>query len=267
MCPPHTHTTTAAVTATATATTTHRASVPWSCCAGAEPWRRNAAVVSMDGSKWLLAPSLIQSLPSLRLVIRRYGEERKAHNTARWLIRTLVAKGWKRPRDQPKMRLLDVGALGANYEGVGWVAPEAIDLRSRHPAVKEVNFFKHQPAQLYDVVCLSLVVNFVPSPQQRGEMLRRACDLLDPTGEELVFLVLPRACVDNSRYMDKERLLAICAAVGLEPIEEHMSPRLVYLLLKHGAGAGAGAGGERPAFGRKVVRQGQKRNNFAILLS
>ena len=35
-----------------------------------------------------------------------------------------------------------------------------------------------RPTRKYDVVCLSLVVNFVPDPRERAKMMQRACSML-----------------------------------------------------------------------------------------
>ena len=45
-------------------------------------------------------------------------------------------------------------------------------------------------------------VNFEGDPRRRGEMLRAARTLLNDKGMGLMFLVLPLACLDNSRYLN-----------------------------------------------------------------
>ena len=47
-------------------------------------------------------------------------------------------------------------------------------------------------------------------------MLVRAAQLLDPRG--LLYLVLPVACVSNSRYLDHDHLRRILASVGFDEV-------------------------------------------------
>lgn len=50
-----------------------------------------------------------------------------------------------------------------------------IDLRSRHPLIHEQNFLtmdEHVHRGQWDAVSLSLVLNFVSNPHDRGAMLR-----------------------------------------------------------------------------------------------
>jgi 25S rRNA (adenine2142-N1)-methyltransferase len=49
------------------------------------------------------------------------------------------------------------------------------------------------------VVVLSLVINFVGDPRRKGEMLVRCRTLVRDGGN--LFIVLPLACMDNSRYI------------------------------------------------------------------
>ena len=128
-------------------------------------------------------------------------------------------------RSAPSLRLLDVGAIRRRYQTSDdsriadlpvAIDLVAIDLRSDDPGVREIDFFdfvsEHggsvdAPEDLFDVVVLSLVVNFVPDPRKRGDMLRQAASLLRPGG--LLFLALPLACVENSRYCRRSLLAAM----------------------------------------------------------
>ena len=47
-----------------------------------------------------------------------------------------------------------------------------IDLHSRHPDIKEQDFLQldeEENREKWDLISLSLVVNFVPEPKDRGE--------------------------------------------------------------------------------------------------
>jgi hypothetical protein len=73
------------------------------------------------------------------------------------------------------LRVLEIGALVPNnYAGHPWIVNTPLDLHSRHPQIQEQDFMdRPSPAQsgeaLYDVVSCSLVLNFVPSPEGRGQ--------------------------------------------------------------------------------------------------
>jgi len=71
-------------------------------------------------------------------------------------------------------RLLEVGALKPdNYEDIPWIQVKPIDLHSRHPSIEEQDFLlldEKANASTWDVISLSLVINFVPQPKDRGEI-------------------------------------------------------------------------------------------------
>jgi len=73
-------------------------------------------------------------------------------------------------------------------------------------------------------------VNFVGLPARRGEMLRRSAELLRPGGH--LFLVLPRACVVNSRCLDETRLLRILALLRVQLVEAKHSSKLAFYMLQ-----------------------------------
>ena len=72
-------------------------------------------------------------------------------------------------------RLLDVGALRSdNYRAcASWIDATPIDLHSRHPSILEQDLLRmdlelHREA--WDVISLSLVLNFVPDGKDRGTL-------------------------------------------------------------------------------------------------
>ncbi len=126
--------------------------------------------------------------------------------------------------------------------------------------------------ELFDIISLSLVLNYVPSNSDRGDMLLRTLDFLrDPKTIDRsplhpyfpsLFLVLPEPCVSNSRYLDEARLKAIMNSLGFEEVQSKVTRRLVYYLWKRAA--------ERPKivpnYTKKEIRSGSSRNNFSIVL-
>ena len=70
-------------------------------------------------------------------------------------------------------RVLEVGALKPdNYASCSsWMDVTPIDLHSRHPVIQEQNFLEMDEddnREKWDLISLSLVVNFVPEPRDRG---------------------------------------------------------------------------------------------------
>jgi len=183
-----------------------------------------------------------------------------------WLQEIYLAKGHRLTK--PSLRLLEVGALKPdNYKSCSeWIHCTPIDLRSRHPSIVEQDFFlmdEVENHEKWDVISLSLVLNFVPDPKGRGNMLRLAHSMLVPGG--YLFLTLPLACVTNSRYLNFTRLKKLMDVVGLVERREKWKKdgKMGYWLYqKH----------DRPdeslePFQKKTnLRQGS-RNNFCILLT
>ena len=106
---------------------------------------------------------------------------------------------------------------------------QAIDLNPQHPSVRRADFFDFPPlpkdsTEAFDALVLSLVLNFVGDPRRRGVMLERCAALLRPGGA--LFLVLPAACITNSRYMKHALLLRILRAVGFELARHKLTAKL-----------------------------------------
>ncbi|KIJ60606.1 hypothetical protein HYDPIDRAFT_116904 [Hydnomerulius pinastri MD-312] len=185
------------------------------------------------------------------------------------LIKWLTTMGMSKREGKGKLSLLEVGALKPdNYASCSsWIEATPMDLRSRHPAILEQDFLRmaiDEHRERWDVISLSLVVNFVPEPKDRGRMLTLAHTFLRPSG--LLFLALPLPCVENSRYLTFELLQSLMAAIGFAEIEKKWREggKMAYWLYRR-------VQPDRPSsshsdFRKKdVCRQG-KRNNFAILL-
>jgi 25S rRNA (adenine2142-N1)-methyltransferase len=80
-------------------------------------------------------------------------------------------------RRPPSMKLLDVGAItGEVYSKHKFLDVTSIDLNSQSSSVIKQDFFDRPippPAEKFDIVCLSLVINFLGDCAKRGEMLQR----------------------------------------------------------------------------------------------
>jgi 25S rRNA (adenine2142-N1)-methyltransferase len=178
-----------------------------------------------------------------------------------------------------KLRMLEIGALSVKNEcsKSGMFDITRIDLNSQGKGIEQQDFME-RPVPKYekdkfDIVSCSLVLNFVPLPQDRGEMLKRICLFLDQRAprsmaKELqanfpaLFLVLPVACVNNSHFLNEERLTLIMDSLGFVVLRRKETDKLVYYLwlLRDQPSP------EKQKFPKKEIKTGGKHNNFAIVL-
>jgi 25S rRNA (adenine2142-N1)-methyltransferase len=145
----------------------------------------------------------------------------------------------------------------------------AIDLHAMHDSIEQVDFLslpmRNDIEEKYDVIVCSMVLNCVPTPLKRGEMILRIVHFLRPGG--LVYITLPKTCLNLSPYLDYEMFTKLLCHTGLQLVDcPKDSPKLAFFI------------------GRKFVssiprmfnpkwtkvceiRQGRKyRNDFSILL-
>lgn len=162
--------------------------------------------------------------------------------------------------------LLEVGCLSVSNavsKSGKFDTIERIDLRSNDPLIKQQDFLQRPlPTGTMDkfhVISLSLVLNFVPVTADRGKMLRLTTEFLHPEG--LLFFVLPKACVENSRYLDGDVFNSLMASLGYKKLEESTTDKLIYQLWRcHQDQA------KYKRFTKTEVRSGSSRNNFCITL-
>lgn len=182
------------------------------------------------------------------------------------------------------LRMLEVGALSTTNacSRSGFFDIERIDLNSQGEGILQQDFMQRpipkDDAERFDIISLSLVLNFVPEPKARGDMLLRTLEFLrrpnclrdQMTGGlkpyfPSLFLVLPAPCVSNSRYLDQNKLDAILASLGYEVTRSKTTLKLVYYLLTRTTEAPPLLG-SKLNFSKKELRAGASRNNFAIVL-
>ncbi|MCJ1349179.1 hypothetical protein MMC31_007415 [Peltigera leucophlebia] len=212
----------------------------------------------------------------------------------------VVLKRWigeqYEPSENAEIRMLEVGAL--KVDGVCSRTPyfsvERIDLRSQHPEIKTQDFMQRPlpstPAEYFDIVSLSLVLNYVGTPLGRGEMLLRVEKYLrrrkihGSVGNDLqegamasrsgqganqllpsLFLVLPAPCVTNSRYLNEDKLEAMLNSIGYEMARKKLSAKLIYYLFRLVQGHEASLNTKGQQWKKEEIRKGGKRNNFAIV--
>jgi hypothetical protein len=90
-------------------------------------------------------------------------------------------------------------------------------------------------------------------------MIRLCGDLVVPGG--LLLVVMPRACMDNSRYMTQERFVAIIEAQGFTLLRDKLSTRLAFYVLQQDSSKRRQRG-----FKKELLREGGGMNNFSVVL-
>ena len=178
-----------------------------------------------------------------------------------------------------RLRLLEVGALSTKNacSMVKVLDVTRIDLNSQEEGILQQDFMERplpkSDAERFHIISLSLVLNYVPDPATRGEMLLRTTKFLtQPThlpqlekGGILpsLFLVLPAPCVLNSRYFTEERLGAIMTSIGYSMSERKVTNKLVYYLWNYDGTRKL----EKLNFRKELLNDGRTRNNFTVTLN
>ena len=247
----------------------------------------NQAEVNSQTARDAAHNRLQADLPAYQRASLQGQSLRRGGDTSRVLVQWLRPilqpdlRGQVSVREHPRPRLLDIGALRGDNACTRLFDVESIDLNPLDPSIKREDLMARPVPQLggdlkrtgFDVISLSLVLNFVPDPAARGAMLRRAAEFLR-SGESGgrtqgvqqvfpgLFVVLPAPCIQNSRYLDEERLQALMGSLGFTCLFEKATVKLAYYYFRY----------EHPskpphiAFPKKVLRSGGTRNNFAIVL-
>jgi len=186
---------------------------------------------------------------------------------------------------ESKLKLLEVGALSTSNacSKSGHFDVQRIDLNSQGDGILQQDFMERplpkSAAEQFDIISLSLVLNYVPDAPGRGEMLKRTCQFLDTRHRidrdaavqavfPALFLVLPAPCITNSRYMDEGRLGEIMGSLGYVLLQRKQTAKLVYYLwqLKSLPSEGRMKTKTRK-FPKKEVNPGAGRNNFSVIVN
>ncbi|KAL7788159.1 putative methyltransferase domain-containing protein [Trichoderma afarasin] len=175
------------------------------------------------------------------------------------------------------LQMLEVGALSTrNSCSTSKIFNvEHIDLNSQEPGIQQQDFMERPLPENgkgpFDIISLSLVLNFVPDALGRGAMLLRTLSFLRAdtdttiTTEPLfpcLFVVLPRSCVDNSRYFTDDKFDELMAALCYTRVRSKKTQKLAYSLWRRVAGEVK----EGLTFSKQEVNPGKTRNNFVVTL-
>jgi 25S rRNA (adenine2142-N1)-methyltransferase len=190
--------------------------------------------------------------------------------------REITGNRKKKIKEPFQLKVLEVGALSPlnAISSLPGLNITCIDLHSQHPTIETQDFMErpipNSDEEKFDIISLSLVLNYVPDAVARGEMLRRTCKFLrlgkqSKEAEEnstipALFLVLPAPCVMNSRYLTEEHLTLIMDTLGFVLMHNKLSAKLVYYLWRYQSG------GTHKPVPKKSLRAGGNRNNFCMIL-
>jgi 25S rRNA (adenine2142-N1)-methyltransferase len=196
----------------------------------------------------------------------------RGSDSSKWVLKQIKQKQLIPPDlTQVPLKLLDVGALQDYYSkhpefSSKQIALEAIDLNPQDQKVKKADFFEFANSLgsfQYDFLVLSLVLNFVPLPEERGEMLRLAASILKRSSG-ILFIVLPLACVENSRYMKHSRFVKLVQSCGFVLVEQDHSNKLARYVFRR-MSIEQEASHPKIDYRRKTCRYGKGNfNNFCI---
>ena len=148
------------------------------------------------------------------------------HRTCKWVFSVLTKLGMRPKKNQSPLRVLEIGAVNTQLLSVPWLDVRAIDIKSQHPRIEQVDFFDVPPKGDKDVVVCAMVLNCVESAVKRGRMLADARRHLKPGG--YFFLMLPRRCVEHSPFCTVPVLESFMELLGMLVVEKKTSPKVFF---------------------------------------
>lgn len=196
---------------------------------------------------------------------------KRGGDSSKMLVKWLKELQWK----ASKGTALEIGCLSSTNEiskSKIFDRITRIDLHSQEPGLIEEQDFLERPrpeneSEKFDCISCSLVVNFVPNPEQRGEMLCRICEFLNEpdklNNRSLLFFVIPLPCVENSRYFDVSLMNLVFEKLGFEQVKYHKTHKLAYWLLSW---KGSSHVDLKFTLKKKEILSGGNRNNFCIVI-
>ncbi|GKT43803.1 25S rRNA (adenine(2142)-N(1))-methyltransferase [Colletotrichum spaethianum] len=177
-----------------------------------------------------------------------------------------------------RLRMLEVGALSTDNacSKSGLFEMELIDLNSQQAGILQQDFMERPlpqgDSERFDIISLSLVLNYVPDHSLRGQMLLRTLSFLRQPGDDLsesaralfpsLFVVLPRSCIANSRYFSQDRLVELMTLLGYVQLEGKVTNKLAYSFWQRATAPRS----PLPPVAKKELNPGLNRNNFTITL-
>lgn len=190
-------------------------------------------------------------------------------STSKYVFSMLTKYGMRPRKGQDPLRVFEVGAINLQISSCPWLSVRAIDINSRSHLIEQADFFDIEPAQDFQVTVCSMVINCVPSPEARGDMLVRMWHHLKHLG--IFFLMLPLQCLTRSAFLTEEMFSQALKLSGFEILQTKNSPRVAFFCLRKADKISSKkermeAFPHPPKLNRKLSRAKLKRmkNQFAI---
>lgn len=188
-------------------------------------------------------------------------ETKRGSDSSKWLFDNVP----ELKEHKGQLTALEIGCLSTKNVIRKYAKTTGIDLNSNEPGILKQDFMERpipkDNSDKFNLISCSLVLNFVPTPEGRGAMLRRFQEFLHKDDSiSMVFFVLPLSCITNSRYMDKDHFIKICKALGFSVTHYHEANKLVYMVLKWNGQT------SKRKFAKTKLHDGPSMNNFSIVL-
>lgn len=141
---------------------------------------------------------------------------------AKFVFKTITDLGLRPERGDAPLKLLEIGAINTQLINCNWLDVLAIDKKSRHPRIKEIDFFNlEENNSTFDVVCNAMVLNCINLPIKRGLMILKCQRLLKMNG--LFVLSVPR------RSLHADKVGSLFLKFGFELVTYHVSKKILYI--------------------------------------
>jgi 25S rRNA (adenine2142-N1)-methyltransferase len=160
-------------------------------------------------------------------------------STSKWVLKVINQRWGKVNPNTSPLRVLEVGAINNQLTSLPFLNVRAIDINSQHPSIEEKDFFDIDPGiGEYDLVVCSMVMNCVPDPFKRGEMLLRIRSHLKDL-KSLAIIILPKRCMNEIYMGTEDNFINLLKACGFEIVpQDQDTPKLSFIVISKGKAAG-----------------------------
>ena len=147
-------------------------------------------------------------------------------STSKYVTSVLTRLGVRRSSGEALPTLLEVGAINCQLVTNKWLKVDAIDINSRHPKIQQINFFDYPIVEnKYNVIVCSMVINCIPTPLARGQLLMDCRRHLTVGGH--YFIMLPLLCLNSTPHVaGKEQFRRGIESLGFKFVEEKITSKV-----------------------------------------
>lgn len=216
-----------------------------------------------------------KGLANYQIASRMGQDSNRGGDSSKILIQWIKELIESKEQDNAELCALEIGSLSKNNKisTSGIFNPVIrIDLNNSNDdeGIIRQDFMKRPIPKTdkdrFDLISCSLVLNFVPTALERGDLCQRFKFFLkQDTKEAYIFIVLPLPCLSNSRYMSTDRFHKLMQSLGYTNIRYHEAKKVCYMLYKrHDLNENLSL--TKLFYKKQQSRDGHKMNNFNILL-